>query len=139
MTPPKETLSQKRRRASYANQRRLHIWKRDHPNRSEMALSKAIKLAGFFVIDWEYEVQDGEWHGWFNCAVEFQGRFCFIDFTANPAAKRDKVVMDRKAEYCDKFNHPLFVIKVGSAVEMQAELEMQKIRWRREWKPKQKP
>lgn len=133
MTKP-ESLSQKRRRAAYARIREEHEWKRDHPTRYESALSQAVERSGLKVIGYEYEVQDDEWHGWFNVAVEFRGKLCFIDFTANPSAKRDRKHMRRKEEFCAKYGHPLLIVKVGSVPEMQAQIELWKLTQRRDSK-----
>jgi len=115
--------------SGYARQRKLHERKRKFPNRQESQVAQAVAKANLDVVQYEYEVQEGDWCAWFDVAVKHMGEMCFIDMqTGRKSGKRDIAVMDRKRDYCKRHSIPMFEVDPGTVLELWGAIEMWKLK-----------
>jgi hypothetical protein len=129
MSRPRTEKQRKAILRGYARQRALHKVKKKYPSRSEAQLGQAIEKSGLRVIEFEYEVQedDGLWCAWFDVAVHYKGKMCFIDLDLSTRNTMSRRRAEIKQDYCDRHGIPLLLVKPGSVMEMLAQIEYWKI------------
>jgi hypothetical protein len=121
----------KKRKAGYARQRQVHKRMRNYPSRGVFQLSQAVERLGWKVIGWEYEVNEGDWYAWYDCAVTLHGRLCFIDIVGSPGRglpKRNKEILKRKEEYCERHDIPYLKLPPAGVIEQQGKLAIWSMR-----------
>ena len=111
------------RAAGYERARRIHDHKREYPSQMEWRLIQAVMRSRLDIVALEYEIQDGDWCGWVNIAAELNGELVFIDLHNKKPGNKYKRTIERKREYCRKHNIPYLLVKRGTMMEMQAEIE----------------
>lgn len=117
----------KKRKAGYARQRKLHEHMRDYPSRSVHQLAQAIERQGWKVVGWEYEVQEDEWCAWYDCAVRVWGKLCFIDIVGGGTSglsKRERAILAKKEDYCKRHDIPYLQLPPASVMVQQGKLAM---------------
>ena len=122
----------KKRKAGYERQRQWHNFKREHPDRAEYQLVQAIDKCRLDVVDYEYEVEEEGWFGWYNVAFRLGDRLCFIDMQAGHGGKKNRRAIELKKEYAERHGHPFLEVSGDSVIQMRAEIELWLLKLRRE-------
>jgi hypothetical protein len=122
----------KHAKAGYARQRQYHDWKKDHPPRREMRLVQAVEAMRLDIVDYEYEVEEDGWHGWYSVAFVMDGQLCLIDIPSGKGGKKNNSRRDKKIAYAERHGIPILIITKGTALEMRARIELWRLRMRRE-------
>jgi hypothetical protein len=91
-----------------------------------------VERVGLPVIDYEYEVTDGDWYGWYDVAVKIGEDLAFLDIPVGKGGKKNNAIMQRKIDYAEEHGHPILIVKGGSVIEMQAQIELWLLKLRRE-------
>lgn len=112
----------KRHRSGYSMQRTIHERKRTDPNPMENRLRQALSMAKVKVIGYEYEVEEDEWHAWYDAAIDWNDQIVFIDIF-RPVNKQVRDAQALKRDYCDRHGIPLIEVRPGAVVQMLAEFE----------------
>ena len=120
------SLTEKRRKAGYARQRQVHLWKRDNPDREEFRLGQACERAKVSILQVEAEVAYKTRHLWFNLQISDNEQVIMIDLPDTKEGKGTKERRALKADYCAEQGIPLIIIPRHIGVqEMQAILQME--------------
>lgn len=122
------------RQAVYVHNRMVHDIKRqggEALTRKEQNLRDAVAKVGMNVLEYEHELPTDP-PVWIDALVEIDGRQWYID--ASPfyprkraLEERKKDILRRKQTYAEQNGIPLVLLE-GSAIEMQAVLELERLK-----------
>jgi len=101
-------------------------------NRGEMRLRDAVQRTGLRVVEFEHEIPTDP-PAWIDVLVEEKGRPWYIDcdpyFQPRSLEERKQRILERKQTWAKEHGITLTLVR-GTAIEMQAILELERLRQR---------